>query len=60
MHEARVLVQEDRAEETDLFHGVRDVLDLNAVADVVRVLDEQEDNTREDFGQATSDEPAET
>ena len=52
-----VAIEEDRAEKPDLLHGVRLLVlpQRNPVADVVRVLDEQEDDTREDFGQATAD-----
>lgn len=60
LHLARVTVEEDRAEETHLFDCIRLGRDADAVADVVRVLDEQEDYAREHLREAATNEPAET
>ena len=50
LHKAGVTVQEDGAEEPNFLHGVGNLVDFNPVADIVRVLNEQEDDTHEHFG----------
>ena len=58
LHGARVGVEEDGAEETDLLDGVVLQVDRNAIADVVRVLHEQEDDAREHLRETCTDQPA--
>ena len=60
LHETCVAVQEDRAEKPDLLHSVRVLRHRDTVADVEGVLDEQEDDTREDLPEAAADQPTET
>ena len=60
LHETCVAVQEDRAEKPDLLHSERVLRHRDTVADVEGVLDEQEDNTREDLRKAAADQPTET
>ena len=60
LHETCVAVQEDRAEKPDLLHSERVLRHRDTVADVEGVLDEQEDDTREDLREAAADQPAET
>lgn len=50
---------EDRREEVHLDDGVVDFVDADAVADVVRVLDEEEDDRGEDLLGGRTDEPRE-
>ena len=56
----RVRVREDGAQKPDLLHDVDTRADLYAVADVVGMFDEEEDDRRQDFGQRASNEPAQT
>ena len=44
-----VLIQEDGAEEVDLFDGVASFFNVDTVAHVVWMLDEQEDDARQDL-----------
>ena len=60
LHQACVAIQEDGAEQPDLLYSIRLLLHSHPIADVVGVLDEQEDDTREDLGQTASNQPAQT
>lgn len=55
-----VLPLEDARQEVHLEHDVFDSVDRDAVADVVRVLDEQEDDRRQDLLHRRADEPRQT
>jgi hypothetical protein len=55
-----VLVDEDRAKEPDLLDCVVDIVEGDAVADVVRMLDEKEDDRGEHLCERAANQPAET
>lgn len=51
---------EDRIHERDAFDNERNIANINAVTDIVRVLDEKEDDTGEEFGDGTANGECET
>ena len=51
---------EDSRQQVHLEDGVVDGVDADAVTDVVRVLDEEEDNRSENLLRGRSDQPRET
>ena len=57
---ARVRVRKDGAEQPDLLHDVDACANLDTIADIVGMFDEEEDDRRQDFGQRASNEPAKT
>ena len=63
LNETIFTVQEDGAEQPDFLHGIRllrILRDLDSIANIVRVLDEEEDNTGEYFLKRVADQPTQT
>lgn len=60
MDQCVVAVQENCAEEPDFLDGVSVVIDLDPVTDIIRVLNEEEDDTGQDFGETSANEPTKT
>jgi hypothetical protein len=53
------LIEEYCAEKANLLHSVHGIVQAYAVADIVRVLDEQEDDGGQHLGQRAADQPTE-
>ena len=55
-----VPIQEDGAEESNFLDGVDDLIELDPVANIIRMLDEEENDACQDFGETSPNEPTET
>lgn len=55
-----VTVQEDSAEKSDFLDGVSVLSDHDPVTNIVWMLDEEENDTSQDFGEASTNQPAQT
>lgn len=51
---------EDRIHKRDAFDNERNIANIDAITDIVRVLDEKEDDTGEEFGDGTANSECET
>ena len=60
MYERTLRIKEYSAEKIDLLDSIAAFGQVNTVADIEGVLDEQKDDTRQNVRQATTDEPTET
>ena len=60
LHGTTAPIEHHRAEEADLLDGILHLVNRDTVADVVRVLNEQEDDTREDLRETAANQPTQT
>ena len=60
MNQARIAVKENGTEKSNFLDGVRILAHSNTVTDIVRMLDEQENDRGEDFREGWANEPTET